>query len=559
MSTQDSYTSLNRKPAIFVHIQKTAGTSIIDLIRQHYQQQHVISHGDYLEVVDHVRFKSDSWIDEQLISNFRNIPFLSGHFGYDFAKLFMHERYSFTFLRDPVERVLSFYYFCRNQDPDEYEIYRFCQQSSLDEFLKKGLEQSEVNAYIWNNQVWQLACGFGNPGNCGLSSFGPEELLDRSIKHLDHFSHIGFTETFEKDRDKILKDLGIRPPKEKFASNANPGRPTSKDLPRSTLELLEQLTRLDQVIYQRAWGQRLKLIKSPKLMTNLSQIPQQVSEEQRHVYEYSVDLTGKTAPVYVMHMVGVSKRVLEIGCGPGSITKILAQQGGCRVTGLELDLEAIKKAAPYCETIMQADLNSAEWPRLLDDAEPFEVVVAADVLEHLYDPWITLKRMVSCIGPNGYLVISLPHVGHAAVVSCLINSDFEYRDFGLLDRTHIRFFGLKNIEALFAQADLKIVEVKYVIKSPEETELSASWSRLPAAVQDVIKTSAYADVYQVVVKAVPRSYPGDAVSLAPPEPELTRTPIASPVLWRTRIGQYLNPQHKQRIRRGLKLLGINLS
>jgi hypothetical protein len=256
MNAPNSYTSLNRKPAIFIHIQKTAGTSIIDLIRQYYQQKHVISHGDYLEGVHPARFKGNSWIDEKLISNFRNIPFLSGHFGYDFAKLFMPERYSFTFLRDPVERVLSFYYFCRNQDPNEYEIYRLCQQLSLDEFLKRGLKQSEVNAYIWNNQVWQLACGFGNPKNLGLSSFEPEELLDMSIKHLDDFSYIGFTETFETDCEKILEDLEAPLPQNTVTSNVNRRRPPSRDLPESSLILLKQLTRFDQILYQSAWSRR---------------------------------------------------------------------------------------------------------------------------------------------------------------------------------------------------------------------------------------------------------------------------------------------------------------
>lgn len=280
--------------------------------------------------------------------------------------------------------------------------------------------------------------------------------------------------------------------------------------------------------------------------------------EKHHVYEYAVDLDGKTAPVYVIHLVGKSKRVLEVGCGPGSITKILAQEGQCRVTGLELDPEAIKKATPYCDTVIQADLNSPEWPRLLDGMERFDVVVAADVLEHLYDPWVALKRMVPFISPDGYLVISLPHVGHAAVASCLINSDFEYRDWGLLDRTHIRFFGLKNIEALFAQAGLKIIETKYVIKTPEETEFATSWSRLPIAVQDALTTSACADVYQVVVKAVPFNYLGGMVSLMPPKHEYDRAFTASPPSWKNRVGRYLSPQLKQRIRKNFKILGIDL-
>lgn len=281
-------------------------------------------------------------------------------------------------------------------------------------------------------------------------------------------------------------------------------------------------------------------------------------EETRHKYEYNVDLKLDTAPTQVMHMVGRNKRVLEIGPGPGSITKLLQSVSNCRVTALELDCEAIKKVTPYCEVVMQADLNSSEWPRLLDGVKRFDVVVAADVLEHLYDPWTNLQRMTSFITSQGYLVISLPHVGHAAVVSCLINSDFEYRNWGLLDSTHIRFFGLKNIEALFAQAGLKIVEVKYVIKPPEETEFAESWSKLSSSMRTALMSSPHSEVYQVVVKAVPLNYPGDAVALVPPKHKYRGIFIASPSSWKKRLGQRLSPQLKQRIRKSLKILGIDL-
>ncbi len=73
-----------------------------------------------------------------------------------------------------------------------------------------------------------------------------------------------------------------------------------------------------------------------------------------HSYEHVVDTSSeRTVGAHVMRMVGRNKRVLDIGCGPGSITKILAQQGGCQVTGLDLDPEAIKKVTPYCTQVMQ--------------------------------------------------------------------------------------------------------------------------------------------------------------------------------------------------------------
>ena len=153
-------------------------------------------------------------------------------------------------------------------------------------------------------------------------------------------------------------------------------------------------------------------------------------------YVYEVDKDSNSAAARVINMVGQDKNVLEIGAGPGSITKYLYSRGRCRIQAIEIDPESIKKLKPYCERVHQADLNDIHWPEILDEQKKFEVVVAADVLEHIYDPWTTLKVMKGLIDDDGYLVISIPHIGHSAVIACLLNEDFEYRDWGLLDRTH---------------------------------------------------------------------------------------------------------------------------
>jgi len=119
-----------------------------------------------------------------------------------------------------------------------------------------GLERLSIKTRIWNNLTWQLAHGYGNSKGQDISSFSPEEMLELAIRHLDEFSYIGFAETFEEDRDHILKALGIVPPQEKIVSNANPGRPTVKDLPPSTLKLLDELTHLDRVLYEVAWSRK---------------------------------------------------------------------------------------------------------------------------------------------------------------------------------------------------------------------------------------------------------------------------------------------------------------
>jgi hypothetical protein len=243
---------LNLKPAIFLHIQKTAGTTIVTIARSAYGNENVASHGDFLKGANLHPNYGEFWIDKKVINNFHSIPFLSGHFGYSFSKQYMQNRYSFTILRDPAERILSLYYYCKNQDPDLYRLYKICQQKTLDEFLKMGLINPEIKSYMWNNQVWQLACGFGNMDNRGLSSFTADELIELAVNHLKDFSYIGFVETFEKDRNNILNALGIAAPAEKIVLNANPDRPVFDDLPQLTKDLLMQLTELDRILYGEA-------------------------------------------------------------------------------------------------------------------------------------------------------------------------------------------------------------------------------------------------------------------------------------------------------------------
>ncbi|MCH9052465.1 MAG: class I SAM-dependent methyltransferase, partial [Proteobacteria bacterium] len=169
-------------------------------------------------------------------------------------------------------------------------------------------------------------------------------------------------------------------------------------------------------------------------------------------YEYEFDIEGDSTPAIIIRMVNNGSRVLEIGAGPGSISEELKREKQCHVTALDIDHQFVERLAVICDTAYQADLNDSNWPQVLENENKFDVVIAADVLEHLWDPWKTLSLIRPLIKEDGEIIISLPHVGHCAVSACLINADFDYRDEGLLDRTHIRFFGLKNIQSLIKDA-----------------------------------------------------------------------------------------------------------
>lgn len=231
---------------------------------------------------------------------------------------------------------------------------------------------------------------------------------------------------------------------------------------------------------------------------------------QRHKYEYKIN--PEVAGSKIIRMVGTGKRVLELGPGPGSITRHL-HENGCTVTAMELDKQAIEIVTPFCERVHACNLNDPEWHSLLGNVQKFPVIVAGDVLEHLYDPWTTLQQMLPLLAEEGYVVVSLPHVAHNAVVACLLNEDFDYQPWGLLDKTHIRFWGMKNIQKLFEGAGFKIVEADFVVKKPEQTEFAKSWRQLPLETQKALEINPFGSIYQVIVKAVPRSAPGKALRL----------------------------------------------
>ncbi|CAI2932535.1 class I SAM-dependent methyltransferase [Aminobacter niigataensis] len=242
-----------------------------------------------------------------------------------------------------------------------------------------------------------------------------------------------------------------------------------------------------------------------------------------HKYEYDIDLGSDVAPARVLRMVGTGKKVLEIGAGPGSITRHLSGTLGCDVVALEIEPEALEKLKPFARSVYKLDLNDPTWHQKIQVLEgKFDVVIAADVLEHVYDPWTVLNGMKALLNDTGSVILSIPHVGHSAVAACLLDEDFQYGPWGLLDKTHIRFFGIKNVQALIQSQGLEIEQAEYVVRTPQMTEFAHRWARLPEDVRNALERNRYSHVYQVVTRSVPRERAVgkiDLMSVDVPAPE----------------------------------------
>lgn len=231
-----------RRPALFMHIQKTAGTALMQVMAAHYGEGNYISHDDYLT-------KSPADI--------ARLPFVAGHFGHAYAAPLLPGRYGFVFLRDPVERLLSFYSFCLTHYSSQNEdFFRLARSVPFDRFLEMAADSPNDFSQVWNNQTWMLAHGWGVAG-C-FDDFSEEDLVRLAIRHLDDFAYVGFTETFHDDVLNILHDLGIRNPPPPERHNSSPHRLSVDMLPTATRRLADRLTALDRHVYEHAWSAYLR-------------------------------------------------------------------------------------------------------------------------------------------------------------------------------------------------------------------------------------------------------------------------------------------------------------
>lgn len=134
-----------------------------------------------------------------------------------------------------------------------------------------------------------------------------------------------------------------------------------------------------------------------------------------------------------------SESVLEVGCAEGNTGAVLKGEGRARhVVGIELMGEAAEKAKNVMDQVLIGSVEQIELP--FTEGQ-FDVIILADVLEHLVDPWLTLRRLKFYLKPNGRIVVSLPNVRNWRVsMPLFFRGKWEYQDEGIMDRTHLRFF-----------------------------------------------------------------------------------------------------------------------
>lgn len=131
--------------------------------------------------------------------------------------------------------------------------------------------------------------------------------------------------------------------------------------------------------------------------------------------------------------------VLEIGCGSGSFAKIFIERfGACNYTGVELIPQAADLAKQHIKNVICGDFLEIE-SKIPDNH--YDLIIGNDVFEHFPDHRLLASIIKRKLRRPGYLVASIPNVRHISnLYELLVKKDWEYKDAGLLDSTHLRFF-----------------------------------------------------------------------------------------------------------------------
>lgn len=178
----------------------------------------------------------------------------------------------------------------------------------------------------------------------------------------------------------------------------------------------------------------------------------------------------------LVRLIGANQIVLDVGCGAGWIAAHLKAQG-CRVTGIEIDPELAAAARPFCERVIVADADNLAELGLPENH--FEVVLFADVLEHLVDPWHTLRSVRPYLRPTGRVLLSLPNFANYSIRWALLRGQFRYQESGLFDRDHLRFFTRETALELVTQAGLQIIRWETTANLTQSRPFRATLGRLP--------------------------------------------------------------------------------
>lgn len=216
-------------------------------------------------------------------------------------------------------------------------------------------------------------------------------------------------------------------------------------------------------------------------------------------YDLNIDMRNRNSShTLILEQIKPESFVLEFGCATGYMTKHMMEKLGCLVDAIEIDSKALGQAAKYTHDAFCGDIDRGDWFDYFSIKEnKYDYILFADVLEHLEDPLTTLNMAKDLLCRHGQIIISIPNICHNDIIVQLFDDHFRYTDLGLLDRTHIHFWGWKDFELFAEKAGLRITDTKTVVFPTQGTEQRAN-HRVNGELMNLLMKRTFGEVYQWV-------------------------------------------------------------
>ena len=232
-------------PLYFLHIPKTAGTTLTAWLNQHYQSADILPRGYFGKNPLHVT-REELEEKKAAVQHYRLVH---GHYGNDVLRSFFPTARSVTILREPAARVVSLYNDWRTKSDENRakapdlakQLIDIARTHDIEGFLRSGHELC----------MWQFRDGQARQLTASLYLNEPADA-QAACEQLDRFSVVGTTELLTPTTRLIARMMGWIPPSSIAPLNTSRGTETLDGLPPSTRELIHEMTRADQIVYQHA-------------------------------------------------------------------------------------------------------------------------------------------------------------------------------------------------------------------------------------------------------------------------------------------------------------------
>jgi 2-polyprenyl-3-methyl-5-hydroxy-6-metoxy-1,4-benzoquinol methylase len=165
-----------------------------------------------------------------------------------------------------------------------------------------------------------------------------------------------------------------------------------------------------------------------------------------------------------------ARTLLDVGCGSGAFGRLLrSRRPDMELWAIEPDPVSARAAENGFDRVIQG-----EFPNSQISNKKFDIVLCADVLEHMPEPEKALLACRDALAPGGILVASMPNVRNWRDVlwPLLCHGTWTYTERGILDRTHLKFFTRRSMNSLFVDNGWSVTSVTGINMRRRERLLS---------------------------------------------------------------------------------------